>query len=1484
MWGRLSDGLQLFQDKLDSVIDKTFKEVPDDNGQPQEGNHNDMSTGNDVTKTTDTTVDTVTESEYDRLRLALEEAELQNQLINKEFRQLLKDKENEIQEARSKAEQEITSFKKQFSSKVAAFREKLSAKEKEKEEMKEQLSAAQEQATIVNQLQDELQKLKEVVKAKDEALSVANSSQDESDGVNVVKLVEESEVLRQEIERLRTELEKKGLENKVLMKDKDIVLERLAVITSEFDTFKQQSIEEKDDLLNSHEKSNADLLRKEQELNARSSELSRKEAECMTMEDKIQETKSQMEKVESDNSHLQSQLHELSANVAELVQTKESLEKVAEEQKTANVDLAKQIEQERKHFKEELRKAEESRESGKQEIDSLVNELAGMKQTLTVQLSKAQAELRVCKQEWDEAKETLMQEKSHLESTIHDFQEKHQMTVSELQQQLDEEQTEKRRQLSELQRQLMDVTNRLQVAESSKDTEKLEEETQREMTEYDMKAQLERVSIQLQEARSEKEALAEHYREMVDSLNNEMASLKEKNEELAMQLKEKEADMKQSLSEQAEKFEARLNKVKIQAKAKFTAMQRKNRQKQEEQCSPDTSLHSIDGDNADWQSKLQSRIKQLDEMEAHVEKEKFQEQGASPAVALEAVDTAALPGQKWKDQEYELAEVRDALQKKDDEYTVLQRTHEKLNESHNDLMDSHTQLLKQHAEAIAKQKQLESELEHLSTQVAVLPEVERRASGAQEEARCLGDELKSMRQELLSKEDTVQDLGKKLHAAEIDLNQLHDELTLLKQEQRNTIIEKEQMQLEVEKLQELDGNLARETEEKASLVERVKQLEKEMSTVAEEEQKKTATLETEIQEVRVRLEETQLAVASKENELAFLQQENDQLKNNTLRIEASFSDETRKWQTQIFDLTKDKEALVEEVAQKNAQLTDDANSFKQGLEAMEVVRLELVKKIDQLQFAQQESEAREMNLNEQKEQLQQKLNEAFEMVNSKEMEKQSQVQTLKEEMIRREKELTCTIEELEKERDLTAGKITHLSGVNASLQEDHSCLQTELQVKEEGIASLQSQISELDSELQMARQTVELRDVNVADLKQQLESQICEVTSLTGTLTTMSEEQKQLQEKLKQTTMECKEHEGSVAVLHSQVNEFGLVRETLETQTSELRKSVKIKENEVIQLEEEKNMLSRQLATCMANLEVSQGNEARIARELAAVTDERSRLEHDINASLMMMKRQLSETTSKLEEVKRDYILKQQAVEDLERQLHVEKQENHDLKKELEKSQDAYRNLIDDDEEKSREMQARILLLEGELSGVQSQLNKVAAEREVQELAVNHATETTNLKVQDSLTQERDRLQKENEALVLQLRNIQQQVEDMETNKEGIVHKMGQMQTENAELNRLKGELEESLRVEHQKLLESQDALTQMQRSKTRVATKSATSEVRIDLEGNEANGETNRLLFLDSLRHWVTRSVGIRSRPRIAAAAGYAVFVHLLLLYLLVL
>lgn len=234
--------------------------------------------------------------------------------------------------------------------------------------------------------------------------------------------------------------------------------------------------------------------------------------------------------------------------------------------------------------------------------------------------------------------------------------------------------------------------------------------------------------------------------------------------------------------------------------------------------------------------------------------------------------------------------------------------------------------------------------------------------------------------------------------------------------------------------------------------------------------------------------------------------------------------------------------------------------------------------------------------------------------------------------------------------------------------------------------------------------------------------------------------------------------------------------------------------------------------------------------------------------------------------------------------MHVEKQENHDLKKELEKSQDAYRNLIDDDEEKSREMQARILLLEGELSGVQSQLNKVAAEREVQELAVNHATETTNLKVQDSLTQERDRLQKENEALVLQLRNIQQQVEDMETNKEGIVHKMGQMQTENAELNRLKGELEESLRVEHQKLLESQDALTQMQRSKTRVATKSATSEVRIDLEGNEANGETNRLLFLDSLRHWVTRSVGIRSRPRIAAAAGYAVFVHLLLLYLLVL
>ena len=1298
--------------------------------------------------------------------------------------------QDEIQEARSKAEQQVASLKKQFSSKVAAFREKLSVREKEKDDMKEQLSVAQEQAAIVSQLQDEIQRLKEVVKTKDEALGVANFGQDETDGANVVKLVKEGEFLRQEIKKLQTELEEKGLGNEVLVREKETVLERMAVITSEFDTFKQQSIEEKDDLVTSLESSNADLLKKEQEFCARNAELSRKEAECTAMEDKMREMNSHMENLENENSHLQSQLHDLSVKAADLVQNKECLEKLAAERQTADLDLKQQIEEERQHFKEELRKAKELRESEEQQIDRLVNELAGIKQTFTTQLSEAQAELKVRNEEWDEVKQALVQEKSHLELTIHDLRTQHQTAVSELQQQLDKEQTEKRRQLSELQQELMDVRNRLQVAESAKDTMKLAEETQSEKKEYDIQTQLERVSFQLQEAQSEKEALAEHYKELVGSLKDEKASLEGKNEELAMHLKEKEDEMEQSLSEQAEKFEARINKVKIQAKAKFTAMQRKHRQQQEEQSSLETSLHSVDGDNADWQSKLQLRITQLNEMESHVEKEKFQEQGASPVVASEAGDTAALPRQKMKDVEHEVAEVRDALRKKDDEYTVLQHSHEKLNESHSDLVNSHNQLLKQHAQVVTKHKQLESELRHLKTQVAIVPEAERRASDAQEEARRLGDELRSVRQELLSKEDTVRDLEKQVHETETQLNQIQSEVTLLKQEQQDVAIEKEQMRLKVEKLKEMDINSVRETEEKARLVERLEQLEKEMSTMAEEEQKKTNNLETEIQEMEVRLEEAQLAVGSKENELAFLQQENNQLKGSIPRIEANFSEERREWQMQVSDLTRDKEALVEELTQKDAQLTEDANSFRHKLEAMEVVRLELVKSVDQLQFAQQESEAREMKLTEHKERLEQQYTEAFELVKATEMEKQSQVKALKEEMIHREKELTAIIEELEKDRDLASGKIAHLSSLNTSLQEDHSYLQTELQVKEEGIASLQSQVSELDGELQMARHTVKLRDADVVDLKQQLESQMREVTSLTGTLTTMSEEQRQLQEKLQQTTTECKEHEGSFAVLHSQVSEFGLVRETLEIQTSELTKSVQIKVNEVVQLEEETKMLNGQLATCMANLEVSQGNEARICRELAAVTEERSRLEHDFNASLRMLKRQLSETTSQLEGVKQDSVAKQQAVEDVERQLHVEKQENHDLRKELDKSHDAYRNLIDEDEEKSREMQARIHLLEGELSGLKSQLNQVAAERERQEMAVNQARKMADLEIQNSSTQERDRLQKENEVLVLQLRNVQQQVEDMETNKEDIGGRMAQMQTENAELNRLKGELE----------------------------------------------------------------------------------------------
>lgn len=95
MWGRLSDGIQRFQDTLDSVIDQTFKEVPHEGEGRQDGDKQSDDAQRDVANHTQTSHSSpsVDKSEYERLRQALDEAQHQNQHINKEFQQLLRDKE-----------------------------------------------------------------------------------------------------------------------------------------------------------------------------------------------------------------------------------------------------------------------------------------------------------------------------------------------------------------------------------------------------------------------------------------------------------------------------------------------------------------------------------------------------------------------------------------------------------------------------------------------------------------------------------------------------------------------------------------------------------------------------------------------------------------------------------------------------------------------------------------------------------------------------------------------------------------------------------------------------------------------------------------------------------------------------------------------------------------------------------------------------------------------------------------------------------------------------------------------------------------------------------------------------------------------------------------------------------------------------------------------------------------------------------------------
>lgn len=1306
--------------------------------------------------------------------------------------------QNEIKEVRTKAEQQVATLKKQFSAKVATFREKLAAREKERHQTREQASSAEEQASVVNQLQDEVERLKELVKAKEEALSIVDVGRDDVDGINVVKLVEESEFLRQEVERLRTALEEKSLEIEAAVNEKDTVLEQLSMVSSEFDAFKQQSLDEKDDLVTSLECSNADLLKKEEELCARNAEVSRLETERVSAEDKVREINSQLEKLESENTNLRSQLHDSSAETADLVHDKASLEKVIEEQQTARLEMKDQMEQERwqeaQRLKEENVKAKELCESRKQEMERLASELAGAQQRFTCQQSETQAERDEEKQKWNKEKEALMSETRRLEVDIRDLQTLHESTVSQLRQQLDEEQEVKTRQLSELKRDLTDMTHRLQSAESTKEEmiHQLEREKFRLVGESeseekdDMSTRLQEEKGQATPCAVQQEPLSLIVPSQNETLRDEKATLELEKEELTVQLKGKEEELKQLLSEQAEKYETRINRIKIQAKAKITAMQRKQQQQQEEQSSLDTSLQSVDANDGNWQSKLQTRMRQLDEMEARVEKERVQTRGASPVVASEAGQDATLPTQE--DFEREVAEVRDALKSKDFEYATLQQTYGKLEESHNELVDSHNQLLKRHAQMVTDQRQLDSEVARLKAQAALLAEAERRADDAKEDARSLGDQLGSVRHDLMLKEDTVHDLEKRLRESETEISEIQDEVASLKQERQDAVLQREQMQREVETLKEMDMDLAREADEKARLLERLEQSEKGMIHMAEEEQKKIKSLEVEIQEMTVRLEEAQSTIEFQEKELVALQQDKHELQSDVSKLEVKFGEEKRDWQAQISDLFTEKGAVVEELRRKDAELTEETDTYRHKLEAMEAARLESVKAVDQLQFAQQEAQTLEMQLREEKQLLEQQLAETTKRLSVVETDYESRMKEMQDEVMHREEGLNATIEELENERDVTSNQMVELSSLNTSLHEDSDQLQTDLTAREQTVGSLEHRVSELSGKLQMARQTAESRDAELVDLRQQLQAQMHEVTSLTGTLTSMSEEQRQLQEKLQKTTRECQDHECSVAVLRSQVNEIDVVRETLETQKSELTQSVQTKANQTLQLEEERKALSGEFASCMAKLDVSQGNESRLGRELAAVMEERSRLELDFNASLRMLQGQLSDSTSQLEGLKRQLVVKQQAVEDTERQLHVEKHELHELRKELEKSRDAYRSLVDEDDIKNREMQARIHLLEGELTDLRSHLNQVTAERD--ELTVHHTERLADLQIHNSLSQERDHLQKENETLTSQLHDIQQQVQDIESDRERTGGRMVQLQTENAELNRLKGELE----------------------------------------------------------------------------------------------
>ncbi|XP_062511088.1 uncharacterized protein LOC134186996 isoform X2 [Corticium candelabrum] len=1338
--------------------------------------------------------------------------------------------------------------------------------------MKKEIIAAQEQAVVVNQLQDEVERLKELVRTKEKI--IVNGSQEEFDGTKNVMVGESQlldEAVRLEVDRLRAGVEEKAVELQVALTEKESVSQQLVLVSSELEAFKQLALDEKDDLVTLLEHRNADLLKKEQELGAKLAECTKLEADCLATKDTLKATVSRLEKLENERELLRVEVNNLSKKTADLASDKESLETIVQKQQLAQLEMKGQMEKERVNevrlLREEIGKVENLYNLQMKETEMLQNELITTQQQFACQQSEIQAEWDAQKSQWDEEKKAMVADISKLQDKSCDMYTQHEVAMSELRCQGNEEQETKAKQLLDLQAQLQDVTGKLHCAEVAKEEmicqwEKERASLVRQVEKEDSQTSNDALDLQLQGPTShiqmtvlERETLSDHYKPLLDSLEDEKAKLEREKNDLSLQLQRKEEEMKESLSELTEKYEGRINKLKLQAKARITAMHKKKQQQKKQQqelevtTSFDTSLQPVSSDKVeqkDWEAKLQSRVQELGEMQAMVEKEKMQERGTS-----DAVDEPVILIGVGVDCARE--EVRGDVNYQQTEYTRLAESYHKLKEEHSGLFESHNLLLKRHAQMVTDYKQLESELDSSKTHAS---EVERKADDVQEDAKCQEEQLEALRNELLSKNDTIQNLEKRLHETEIEVSAFQY------------------------KVDETDINFTQVRNEKDLLVEKLELLEREQKLMVEEEQERRRCLESNVQEMTGKLDEARSTIKFQAMEIEVLQQERNQLKADISKLEPKVNEETRLRLTQVSDLTKEKEALLEEVRQKDTQLTEERDAFRKNQEEMERVRLEFVKGANK----EQEAEARVMQLEDERQLLEQEKADGLKKLSAVETEYQSQLKILLDEKIQEEDELKAVIEQLQKERDIHADKLSQVLHLNTALEEDRNGLLGELTARKQSCANLESRVSELNEELKAVREAVETKDCDLVDLRQQLQTQLHEVTSLTSMLTNMSEQHRQLQEELQQTSNECQKHEGIATMLHHQVSEVNIARETLETQKSELTRSIQLKVSEVLQIDDEKNKVSGELALCVANLEVSQRNEERLAKELASIRDERNRLEQDFSASLQLLQSQLSDSSSQLEVLKRQVVTKQQAVEDVERQWKIEKHECQEVKKELEKTRDAYCNHVDEDEVRTREMQARISMLEDELADMQSQVRQVIAERE--EVAVQQTKNSTDLKHQTIVIEEKDRYKKETETLMLQLQSVQQQVEDSEIDKEHISGRLQQLENENMKLYRTKGELEESLRVEHQKLVEVQDALTQMQRSTTSNTTKS-TAEVCLAIDSSTSDRKSKGSV-IDWLRRWFIRSLGVAvgmpSRPRLAAAVGYAVFIHLLLFYLLIL